>query len=236
MSIQTRGIVLRKTPYTSTSAILKVYTRDFGMGSYMIRGLGKKGRKSAVAQPLTRIYFSTRENPKTSLNSMSNPELVNVSNLSANPLKSAISIFLAEVFSKAIGEESSDLELFDFLDYSLNYFEQSQSFLNFHLILLIRISRLLGFGFSDNYSSDSPLFDLENGSFVPDKNTSLHVLDEKRSLALKELVKANDFDAELKLGNRARRDLLEDIMLYYSLHIEGMGKIKSLPVLQEIFT
>jgi DNA repair protein RecO (recombination protein O) len=236
MSIQTRGIVLRKIPYTSSSAILKVYTRDFGMATYMISGLGRKGRKSAIAQPLTRISFSTRENPKASVNSMSNPELVNLTNLNSNPLKASISLFLAEVLSKAIGEESSDVELFDFLDTSLDYFEHSQAFMNFHLILLAKVSRLLGFGMSGDYSSSAQYFDLENGSFVNNRNNSLHVLDAKRSESIAELIKADGFGAELKLGNQARRELLEDIILYYSLHLEGLGKIKSLSILQEIFS
>jgi len=236
MSILTRGIVLRKVPYTSSSAILKVYTRDFGMASYMISGLGRKGRKSAIAQPLTRISFSTRDNPKSTVNAMYTPELVNYTNQNSNPLKAAISLFLAEVLSKAIGEESKDAELFDFLDNSLDYFEHSSAFLNFHLVLLVRVSRLLGFAFNDNCSPQSPLFDLENGSFVENPNNSLHVLNAKRSKSISELIRADDFGAHLKFGNESRRELLEDIVLFYSLHIEGLGKIKSLAVLKEIFS
>jgi len=236
MNTQTRGIVLRKTPYTGSSAILKVYTRDFGMCSYMIRGLGRKGRKSAIAQPLTRITFSTREIQKSSLNSMSNPDLVNLSNLNANPIKSTISIFLAEVLSKTIGDESADAELFDFLDTSLDYFENSTSFLNFHLILLVKMSRLLGFGLNRNHSENRKFFDLENGTFVSNQNSSLHVLSEERSSLMYMLIEADDYGAELKFGNQSRRELLGDIMLFYSLHMEGLGKVKSLSVLQEIFS
>jgi DNA repair protein RecO (recombination protein O) len=202
----------------------------------MISGLGRKGLKSAIAQPLTRISFATRENPKANLNSMSNPELVNLSNVNSNPLKSAISIFLSETLSKAIGEESADVELFDYLDHSLDYFEHSGSFMNFHLVLLIRLARILGFGVNSNYSAQVCLFDLENGLFVSDANNSLHMLNEKRSMAIAKIIDVKDFGADLKLGNQARRELLEDIMIYYSLHIEGLGKVKSLSVLQEIFS
>jgi len=236
MNIQTRGIVLRKTPYTNSSAILKVYTREFGMGSYMFRAGGKKGRKSAIAQPLTRISFSTRENQKSLVNTMSNPELVNLSNLNADPVKGTISIFLAETLSKIIGDESSDSELFDFLDTSLDYFENSTSYLNFHLILLIKMSRLLGFGLSNNYSELNKFFDLENGTFVNDQNRSLHVLDENRSKAMYRLIEAEDYSAKIRIGNHSRRWLLDDMMLYYTLHMEGLAKIKSLAVLQEIFS
>ena len=227
---------MRKIPYTSSSAILKVFTRDFGMASYIIRGLGKKGRKSAIAQPLTRISFTTRENQKPSVNTMSNAELVNLSNLNTDPVKGTISIFLAETLSRIIGEESADIELFDFLDTSLDYFEHSNSYLNFHLILLIKMSRLLGFGLSNNRSEHYRFFDLENGNFVRNQNSGLHVLNEQRSKAMFMLIEADDYGAEIKLGNQSRRVLLEDIVLFYTLHMEGLGQIKSLAILQEIFS
>lgn len=237
MIVQARGIVLRKTPYTSSSIILKVYTREFGIASFMVRGIGKRSRKSIITQPLTRITFATRESQKQSVNTLSDPELVNPGNNTySNPLKSTIAIFLAEVLSKILREESADKELFDFVDTSLDYFEHSSSFLNFHLKFLLKLTSLLGFSVKNNYTEKMCFFDLEDGCFVGNQNSGIHVLTRQRSEKFYLLKCDEAYGAELHLGNRGRRELMEDILTYYSLHLDSMGNIKSLPVLQELFS
>ena len=42
---KTRGIVLHVTDYAETSLVVKIYTEDFGLQSYLINGVRKQKAK-----------------------------------------------------------------------------------------------------------------------------------------------------------------------------------------------
>ena len=237
MLIKTKGIVLRKTPYTSSSAILKIYTEHFGLGSYLIRGSGKKGKKAAMTQPLSRIEFSTRnKHSDHQVNTLSSPELAEHSVATINPVKSSIKIFLAEFLSKVIREEAPDPDFFEFLDSALEYLDHSSGFQNFHLVFMLKTALFLGIAPELNTLIEEGYFDLESGKFVQDKYGYIHLIEPIRAKVLAELMGQDDFGDDLHISNEERRFALEDILMYYQLHIEGFKTLKSYAVLKEVFS
>lgn len=236
MPVTTDGIILKKVGYSSSSAIVTIYTRKFGQVPFMVRGIGKKGGKSAALQALTRVEIECRFREKNQVQSLSSLTVKPGSGFTGHPVKASTSMFLAEILFKTLRVESADEELYDFLDSALEYFADDADSTNFHLILLIKLSRFFGFFPSGEWSEKNNWFDLLNGSYTADRNSSLHVLEPRLAWFLSEMSQMG-FDQKVKdMTNADRRKLLQGLVEYYQIHLEGLGEIKSLPVLIEIFS
>ena len=70
MTLSTPGLVLRTTPYAESSVVARVFTRQLGVQSYMIKGVrSARGRvKQNMLQPLSSLDMVVYANPKTDLN------------------------------------------------------------------------------------------------------------------------------------------------------------------------
>ena len=99
---------------------------------------------------------------------------------------------------------------------------------------MIKLTRYLGF-YPDTNNKQYTSFDLEQG-FYSDSEIGGYLLKEKELESFNDILGTN-FDAsnELTLSSMQRTKLLDNIILYYKLHIENFGSIKSLDVLRKIF-
>ncbi len=237
MQTTTSGLVLRKVAYSGSSIIAMIYTRKHGAMSFIIRGVGKKkgGVRPASLEYLSQVELSFNYREKSQLQSLSTISLTPSDHTHANhPSFAPVSLFLAEVLYKTLREESPDEDLYDFISSSLAYFVDSAYSPNFHLIFLMKLSRFFGFFPSGNPAESMPYFDLQNGVYVSSKNATLHTLDKSGSALFFTLSQA-EFGASLNLNQKDRRELLPRMIEYYQLHLEGMGEIKSLAVLTDVF-
>lgn len=237
METSTRAIVLRKVPYTGSSLILNTYTREFGLLSFMVRNLGGKKRKSrAFAELLSRVEITFHRREKYGIQTAGEIRHVpDGSGLFQDPLKGSVNLFLAEMLTKALQEESADPELYDYIESSLQYFTTSENHQTFHLLFLIKLSRFFGFFPQGTYSAHTRYFDALHGEFTDNPNSSLHTLPDRESEAWCKMVRA-DYESDLILGKEMRRRMLNAVVDYYRLHLEGFGEVKSLPVLIEVFS
>lgn len=233
----TLAIVLRKVNYAGNSGIVTAYTERFGIVSFILRGLGRKGGKSATTLPLSIVEIVTPYNPSKQVQTVSEINLVGKTlAIDAHPYKTTIALFLAEVLSKTLREEAEESRLFHFLKESIQYFIEADFSADFHLIFLNRLSRFFGFSPSGNASIETPYFDLIHGVFVSNKNHSLHTVNLADSALLGQLFSMGFEGEGVKWNNIERRTILNLLMLYYSVHMEGMGQIKSLDVLEAVFS
>jgi len=239
MEVTTDGIVLRRLPYTGSSVILSVYTRKFGQVAFMARGMSRKGgaMSRAAASPLSRVEVicSFRENRdmQTMRGLRLNPD---ATFYDGHPQKAAVAMFLAEVLYKTLREEAPDEDLFDFIDEAVAYFAREAFTTDFHLIFLMHLTRYFGFFPSGTQGPETPRFDLAEGIFTFRNSTEGRVLDTERSVCLHNLSKTYFGEKPEGVNNVQRRRLLNDLLTYYSHHLEGMGKINSLSVLTEVFS
>ena len=71
--VTTKAIVLSTLKYSDSSLIVKCYTQDEGLKSYLIRGVlkaKKGGIKIAYFQPLTQLNINANHSNKGTLNSI----------------------------------------------------------------------------------------------------------------------------------------------------------------------
>ena len=115
MLVKTNAIVLSKIKYRDNDLIVKCYTKNRGVVSYLLRGVLKNGKQSskvAYYQLLSQLQIDENYKPNQSLQFISEVKLnIVYHSLHTNVLKSAITMFLSEVLSSALKEEEPNESL-----------------------------------------------------------------------------------------------------------------------------
>ena len=77
--VNTKAIVLNSLKYGDTSLIVRCFTLNEGIKTYLIRGVlkAKKGKiKAAYFQPLTQLKIEANHNNKGNLNSLKEVQIL----------------------------------------------------------------------------------------------------------------------------------------------------------------
>jgi DNA repair protein RecO (recombination protein O) len=237
---KTRGIVLHQIKYTDSGIVSQIYTRKFGRQSFMIKGMRsrKTGKHNVLFQPLFILdlelyYKASRE--------MQNLKEFSVHftpyDIYSNIKKSAVAMFLGEVLTSVLKEESPHEEMFDFIEKSIIYFDKCQvGFANFHIAFLAGLSSFLGFEPGIQTDKDDVYFDMVNGVFVAVPPVHGNYANEEISTIIADFFRSSyDTAGNISLTGKLRNDILETLVRFYSLHLPGLKKIRSLEVLKEVF-
>ncbi len=234
----TRGIVLHHIKYSETSVIAKVYTETFGLQSYILKGVRRKGskNKSALLQPLSLIELVAYHKEKGGVQNVKEIRLHKpFISIPYEITKSSIALFINEILYKVIREEGSNKELFEFLFNAIQLLDLEEHCVNFHLHFLTHLSKYLGF-FPHNAGIQNPLyFDLEEGTFTNLHPLHQHFIEGEENKAFQTILGTN-FDGinRLKFSHQMRKSLLNHLVLYYRLHLEGVNEINAHQVLETV--
>lgn len=220
MLYKTRGVVFRFTKYGETSIIVNIFTDLFGLQSYIVNGVRSKtgSQKIALFQPLTLLDLVVYHRENANLNRIKEVKcLYPYQTIPMDIRKSAVAIFLNEVINKTVKEESHAQDLCTFMIHSFIAFDSlTEQAENFHLIFLLRLSRLLGFG---AHGVNDVL-----GARMADRQTE----------QLLNVLLTADYGDELQITNVQRREILDLILRFYADHLENMGELRSIQVLREV--
>jgi DNA repair protein RecO (recombination protein O) len=238
----TKAIVLRATKYGDTSIIVSCYTELFGLQSYLIQGVRsdrKSSTKSNMFQPGNILDVVVYHHPQRKLHRIKEAKIHYwYLQTYRNMVKSALLIFCIELFTKLITEPETHVELYEFLESNLQSIDQKEesALANLPLQFTLQLAQRVGFGIDKNYSAQSNCLDLSQGSFFASSELpSLEFVDGWQAETIYKLVVANDATVPLvELHHQQRILLLQTLIRYLQLHIPHMGKLKSLPVLQDI--
>ena len=187
--INTKAIVLSSLKYGDTSLIVRCFTQQEGIKTYLIRGVlkAKKGKiKAAYFQALTQLNIEANHNNKGNLNSLKEVHVINpYKSIYSNIFKQTIVLFLSEILNSTIQEEEENTRLFSFIEASLIWLDTHEKISNFHLLFLLNLSKYLGF-YPDVSGTESQYFNLEEGCFT-------------FSILGKEVISGNDLNQFKKL-------------------------------------
>ncbi len=220
MTEKTEGIVLNYIKYRDTSIIVRIYTRKFGLQSFIVNSIRSKNSKKSIGlfQPFTILDLVIYHNNKNNIHRLSEYKSQSpFKSIHYEIRKSTIALFLTEVLVKTLSENyEEDNFQFDFLKESILEFDTlKKGYENFHLYFLINYANYLGFG----------IYNLEGIDHIGDDELIHFLLQVKQ--------KQSYFLAET--GQSIRRKALDMILNFYHLHITQFGKVKSLEVLYQIF-
>ncbi len=238
MLVSTKAIVISKLKYKDNDLIVKCYTEQFGVQSYLLRGVlkSKKGKlRAAYFQLLSQLELIVNYRENRSLQSINDVKLLAFyQNMHTNVAKTAIVMFLAEVLSSILKEEEQNRNLFTYLETTFLWFDTNDDFSNFHLLFLLNLTKHLGF-YPDLKQSNLEYFNLEAGVFQS-KKTNNYCLTGSKLNPLKQLLGTN-FDAlnTTNINSKKRKEFLNMILLYFELHLGSLKRPKSLQVLNQVF-
>ena len=237
MQIKTKAIVISSLKYQEKSLIVKCLTHSDGLKSYFVPNAfsTKKGnQKIAYFQPLSILEIEASHKNKGSLEHFKEIKLAHAyKNIPNDIIKSTIVLFLSEILHYSIHEEEKNESLFDFLESALLWLDAHDETTNFHLILMLEMTKFFGF-YPDNSESVFNFFDCKEGNFTAFQGTNC--LSEHETFLFKKLIDLK-FDSDQKVFAGIERQVLLKILLdYYLMHNDGFKKPKSLDVLKEVFS
>lgn len=236
---KTSGIILHATKYSETSLIVQILTLDFGVKSYIVNGVhGKKSKnKINLFQPMGLVDLVVKHNEKSGLQRISEISVnYPYTEIPYQIVKSSVVLFLNEIVYKAVKEQHSDENMFEFIKNSLQILDlRFDNNANFHIYFMVQLSRYLGFFPEGNYDATYSYFDLQEGKFVRTTPTHVNYLDAHLSELLNGFLGTDYTNLHLITMNKVlRKQLLQALINYYQLHVSSFGDIKSLDVLEEV--
>lgn len=247
MILSTPGLVLHTTPYSESSVVVKVFTRQLGLRSYIIKGVrGNRGRvKQNLLQPLSALDMVVYNNEKTDLNyikELSPRHPVSLSSMPDSQHSIALRFFMTEVLYKALREAEPMPALFDYVDEvtgslsapmtELDSSNQSSSPSVPHLPIafLLTVARHLGIEPLDNHSHREPFFDLQEGRFVSAPTAT--TLSVPLSTMLYTYLCSSLSTPRFPLDERIA--LIDALIAYYHLHLSGFSNFRSHEILHNV--
>ena len=241
MLTKTSAIVLHALKYGETRLIVDMFTRSHGRLSFIV-SLPKspKGKiKKQFFQPLTLLEIETDVRPRLQLQKLSDVRLLHpFSTIPFESDKLAISLFVAEFLYYALRGEQQNALLFDYVSDSIQWLDgQEGRFANFHLVFLMRLSRFLGFYPNLEDYSAGDYFDLRESVFLSQPPVHRDFLQPQEAEKVQLMMRMDFATMHLFLmSHNERNRLLEVALAYYRLHLPDFPEMKSIGVLQELYS
>ena len=224
---KTKGIVLNYIKYKETSIIVKIFTRELGLKSYIINGVRSKSGKNKIGfyQPMTLLDLVVYDKGSSGLQRVSETKLAYTpQKIPFDFSRTSISLFMAEVIGKSIFDEYQNESLFDFIFQSILHLDSDRVNLShFPCIFLINQAKYLGFA-----PADSKNFLLES-LVQPFPVEEIDKVEYFLEGALQ-----NGFACTQKLNKPNRQLFLDYLKSFYSQHMDQQLEWKTLDILRQI--
>ena len=221
MVSKTNGIVLNYIKYKETSIISKIYTKEFGLKSYLINGVRTKKGKFNISsfQPLSLLDLVVYENKNSQIGRIKELKFDKIYFTNHHVQKKiSICLFISEVLLKLITIQVPDKNQFNFVRNSLIELDKIEdNYENFHIIFLIKFSKYLGFEISN-------ISDISNIKFESELVISF----------LSEII-ISEYSSNIKSTSSVRNKALEIIIVYFREKTELNINFNSNRILKNIF-
>lgn len=213
MLYKVKAFLFSSVKYGEDSLILNCFTDNLGYKTFILKkAFLKKNKKSYCLLPLNEveISFFHRNREIEVIKEIYSTSLF--SNVYTQITKISILTFLSEILAQVLKGEINE-NLYLFIKKQLIIFEKKDKYYsNFHLYFLFHLIKLLGF---------NPIY--SNFPLIISK--------------LWEQLLIYDFENDRRtyFFKKEREVLLEELLKYYSEHLENFRKPKSLEILKIVF-
>lgn len=164
--------------------------------------------------------------------------LVAYSKIPFDPLRATIGLYLAEFLDKVLRGEEKNKPLFAYLLHSFQWLDCAErGIANFHLVFLMRLSLFLGIYPNTEDYHEGNYFDMRSSCFVERMPDHPHFLKPAEAERFGVLMRMRYETMHLFPFERGQRTYcLELLTEYYRLHVSDFPPLKSLEILQEVFS
>ncbi|MBX2952854.1 MAG: DNA repair protein RecO [Leadbetterella sp.] len=222
---KTRGIVLNYIRYRETSIIVKIYTEEFGLQTYVENGVRSARSKGKIAlfQPLTLVDLVVYFKPGADIQRISEIRCGHpFYRIPTDIKKMTLGIFVTEILVLTLREHTGNSLLFDFLQGALVFLEeQEEQVENFHLFFLMSLSAYLGFG---------PETARDIRMQLQEHSLAVNAAEEK---VLQKILTA-PFGGPLNIGKAERMRALDLLIDFYRVNLDSFTGARSVQVLKEV--
>lgn len=241
----TKGIVLRTVKYGDTSIITTIYTELFGIQSYLVKGVRQNTKtssgKAAYFQPSALLDMEVYHNELKQLQFIKEYRWSYLYEaVLSDVVKHAVAMYMIEMLQHSLKQPEANPELFYLIEDSLKQLDKGNDTLtaNLPLYFILHLATELGFKPQGSYTDATPVFDMQEGSFVAGLPSHPYYLEAAQAELTSQLVDLNFYNEleGMKLNRSIRRSLLESYQTYMALHIADFGELKTLSILQEILS
>lgn len=224
---KTAGIVIHYIKYRETSIIVKIFTRELGLKSYIVNSIRstKATSKIALYQPLSLLDLVVYDKENASLNRISEVKLSHAfQRIPFDFYRSGVAMFVGEVVGKAIYDNYQNEQLHDFLKKAILYLDSGELNLSIYPhSFLLQLSQFLGFSPADAGEFYQQL-QQGAGSFPVSQEESAYF----------DQLLDNGFGSQTKIPGAIRRKLMDHLLLFYKVHLDTFSEIKSVKVLMQM--
>lgn len=235
-SINDEGIVLRKVKLQNQKYIITIYTKKKGKQTFYFQNSTKNKNLIKLIQSLYIINFTSKQSKISQL-----PQLKEISfnenykTIPFNIHKTFIVFFLNELLNNTIIEEEENLLKYQFIKNYILILDELESFSDFHIKFLIHYKKILGIN-PRMENKDFIYFDIENGDFKNNDRLIKYKIENKYALYIKDIMLNKiTYKSIIKLTNKEKREIINIILKYYSIHLKDFRIPKSLETLNEIY-
>ncbi|MFN5415771.1 MAG: DNA repair protein RecO [Flavobacteriia bacterium] len=227
------GFVLHRISYSETSSIIKCFTQEHGLKSFMIQG-GKK-KYSSVLQAMMPIEFTFYQRNEELAKLYEPSVFVNLNEIQFHPIKSSYLFFEAEILLQCFKDDQIDKEIFRFVLEELMWLNAQENYANYLLFCMIELCDYLGI--KPNVLDEKAIdFDLVNGEISSEIiRTSNCISHPEIANFVKVLISEKDTILQLELSKESRKFILNLLFDYFKIHISGFKIPQSLEVYQTIW-
>lgn len=245
MTHKTKGIVLRIVKYGESSVITTVYTELFGIQSYIVKGVRQSTKKSSgkaiYFQPAAMLDMVVYHNQFKNLNFIKEYQWDFLyKQVLFDVVKNTVAMYIVEMLQHSLKQPEANPELFYMVQDTLKQLDGGTTSLtaNLPLYFSLHLAGELGFRMQGEYNNATPFLDLQEGQFVETKPAHPYFLYDRLAAATSQLLSINFYNdlENIHLTRNVRQELMTAYQNYIALHVQDFGEIKSLPVLQEIFS
>lgn len=218
--------------------IVRVFTKEYGTQSFVIKGGRKKRNVVAALQPFHKLEITALFKSEKELQTARSVQLFDPpKSIALDIRKSTVAVFITEVLYEVLKQEPDNPNLYDFLELAINWHDESEFYTNYHLLFLVELTNYLGIRPSERNRNDE-LFSLEKGVFQHHSIKEFYTMNQNESDLLSQLLISTFSDLKnIRIDSKLRKDFMNAMIKYFEIQLSlRADKISSHKVLESVFS
>jgi DNA repair protein RecO (recombination protein O) len=228
-----KGFLIQRIPFSETSIIVKIFTENQGLKSFMIKGGRKK--HASILQALSYIEFTFYQKNDEQLANLYEPHLIgNFQELYFHPVKQSALFCMNEFIQQSLHDGQEEQHLFSFVEKELIYLNKNSFSPNYLLYWVLELSFYLGI--KPNVINEGNSFDLINGEIGENLHENSQVITSNSVNILAKIINSSKEEIlSLDISKNERKDCFEILLKYFSIHLDTFKKINSFDIYQTLW-
>ncbi|MEY3984553.1 MAG: hypothetical protein RL160_2112 [Bacteroidota bacterium] len=237
--LKTEGFIIRKIPYGDNSAILKVFTREEGLMSFIVHGMQRKqGSNAPRSQLMNHVSLVYYPGGYSSLLRVKEIQASGIyAPLFQDPIKVQVLLFSAELLNLLLEERAADPSLFAALEAYFNHLNHTENCTLSPLWFLLNLLKNQGVAPHLHFDNHTIGFDPNSGNMIQDETLidRAHYLGMPGCHLAKQLMHT-DLEAITALESTAevRTATFDQIQVFCEQHLLHGKRLKSVEIIREV--